>query len=309
MTSTNDYLFDYQFGDWLAEYRILASTLCSPPDIVHALYADGQLNELLRWRRYLRGGLVASFHSANIYRAAQRFERFQTFAPKLIDAAIVVSSSQVQPFEKWFGRGKVIYVPHGIDVERFCPSDRQVERDRLSLLTVGDHMRDWLVLRTVIDEVNRRGLPVDFQIVTFERNFAYLAGCTHTTVYANISEQALIDLYRNSDAAFLPFKEATANNAVLEALACGTPVISTSIGGVPDYVNDKSGWLFAKGDVSSILGLIEAMSRNRVIAGSPRKEARSRALQFSWPLIGRRLLKVYAAIKNGQPLLEPAGRP
>jgi glycosyltransferase involved in cell wall biosynthesis len=74
-----------------------------------------------------------------------------------------------------------------------------------------------------------------------------------------ISETELVGLYRSADILFLPVINATANNAILKALACGTPVISTLVGGVPDYVNDESGWLLPVGDVVGHVDLIASL--------------------------------------------------
>jgi glycosyltransferase involved in cell wall biosynthesis len=306
-TSTHDYLLDYQFGDWLAEFRVLASSLMSPPDVVHVLYGDDQLDQLLRLRRLLRCPLVASFHlPPDRASVSRRFESLQTYAAQRIDAAIVLATSQVQQYENWLGQGKVVYVPHGIDTERFRPGERFSHDDNVRLLLVGQHMRDWQVTHSVIDAVNTLELPVRFDVVTRERDFAYFTGCRNTSLRCGLSEAVLIELYRSADAVLLPVTDSTANNSVLESLACGTPVISTSVGGIPDYVNKKSGWLFAKGDTRSIVNLVEAMCANRELANSRRAGARNQALNFSWPRIAERMLAIYSAVKSGRRLSEAA---
>src|SRR5262249_541847 len=159
----------------------------------------------------------------------------------------------------------VVYVPHGIDTTKFSPGERHLDRPRIQLLMVGEHMRDWQVMHTVIDSINNLRLPVSFDVVTAENFFPHFTGCGNTSLDSRISEASLIGLYRNADAVLVPVTNATANNSILESLACGTPVISTSIGGIPDYLNDRCGWLFAKGDGSSIITLVQTMCADREI--------------------------------------------
>ena len=87
---------------------------------------------------------------------------------------------------------------------------------------------------------------------------------------------------------------------MLESLACGTPVIATDIGGIPDYVTSECGWLIPKGDIEITVGLIEQICANRDIARSRREKARTRALAFDWQRIAERVAVVYDAVRAGR---------
>jgi glycosyltransferase involved in cell wall biosynthesis len=297
-TKTGSYLFHYDFGDWLAEIGVLTANFLRPWDVLHVLYGDEQLDLLLRWRTLLRCRLVVSFHLP----ADQISQRFNVQAElgKNIDAGIVLARDEVTHFEKWIGGDKVVWVPHGIDTDRFRLGDHKPGGHRIKLLFVGHHMRDWNVIHRVIDEVHYSGLPVDFDVVTAPDFLPHFAGCANVTLHSGIPEAALIQLYQSSDALLVPLLDATANNAILESLACGTPVISTLIGGIPDYVTDKCGWLFPKGAVDPIMALIRKICENKALVDSRRKEARVQALRFDWREVARRMSIVYSAVSVGQ---------
>lgn len=70
----------------------------------------------------------------------------------------------------------------------------------------------------------------------------------NTELLPGISDEQLRDEYRRAHALFLPLQLSTANNVVLEAMSCGTPVVSTPIGGMPEYVSADAGILVAPGD-------------------------------------------------------------
>jgi glycosyltransferase involved in cell wall biosynthesis len=306
-TKTGAYLLDYQFGDFLAELKVLTSSFFTPPDVLHVLYGDEQLDQLIKCRALLRCPLVVSLHLPS-YRVADRFEVLQRDIRQKLDAVIVLATDQVRQFAKWVEPGKLVYVPHGIDTDRFCPVERTSDRVGLRLLVVGSHMRDWTVTHKVIDRVTQLGIPVEFHVVTQWPYSYHFTGCQNVIFHSEISESALIALYRDSDALLLPVVDSTANNSVLEGLACGTPVISTSVGGIPDYVDDSCGWLFAKGEVEPIVSLVERLYLEPEHAESRRRHARLQALKFDWLHISKRVCAVYNAVVEGRAPAEALSR-
>lgn len=292
------YLMDYSYEDLLAEWSLLAGCWLRKPDVVHVLYGDEQLDLLLRSRWLLQSPLVVSFHLPTT-RVAHRFERLQKHLLTGIDAAVVVARCQLKDFQSWLGSEKVVYVPHGIDTQRFCPSEKEARVSPLHLVMVGEHMRDWEASHRIIDECRARNLPVEIDIVLREPLWPVFTGCTNVHLYSAISEEELIRLYREADALLVPVIDSTANNTVLEALACGTPVISNSVGGIPDYVDDTCGWLFGKGEVFGIVELIAQLCDNPEIVWSRREAARLKSLEFSWDRVAKQMLAIYAAIAKG----------
>jgi glycosyltransferase involved in cell wall biosynthesis len=294
----NSYPIDYCYEDFLAERRLLAGSRLQKPDVVHVLYAELQLDLLLRSRSLLPCPLVASFHLP-IFRLAERFERLPKHLLAGIDAAIVVSRCLLKDFRSRLGPDKVVYVPHGVDTQRFCPGGHDSQRRRVRLIIVGEHMRDWEASHRIIDECNARQLPVQFDAVLPRALWPVFTGCANTRLHTGLPEGELIRLYQDAEALLVPVVDATANNAVLESLACGTPVISNSVGGIPDYVDDTCGWLFPQGEVLGIVKLIEQICNNPEIAWSRREPARLKSLEFSWDRVAEQMMAIYKALADG----------
>jgi glycosyltransferase involved in cell wall biosynthesis len=303
------YLRDYWYEDWLAEVRVLLRSWRRPPDVVHVLYGDEQLDLLLRRRHLLSCPLIATFHLPPDL-VQKRFAETQKHLLSGIDLAVVVARSQLQAFANWLGADRVIYVPHGIDTGKFCPGEHLQCRECLRLVTVGYHMRDWNALDEIIDRCRALKLAVRFDIVCSgdglgwklpqaqQDRISRWTNLPNVAFHGRMSEGHLIQLYREADALLLPVQDATANNSALEALACGTPVISTRVGGMPDYVDNTCGWLFERAEVAEIVNLIGNICNEPEIASSRRTAARSKALVFSWNRVAAKMRMVYEAVAH-----------
>jgi glycosyltransferase involved in cell wall biosynthesis len=158
-----------------------------------------------------------------------------------------------------------------------------------------------------MDRCARENIDVEFDAVIPWNYVSYFTGCTNVRMHINIAEADLMKMYQRADALFLPVTGATANNSVLESLACGTPVISTDIGGISDYVDSGCGWLFPAGDVDSTFGLINSLAKNRDPATSLRPGARTRAEKFSWNRVAAQVTAGYQRVASGGHFAETPG--
>jgi glycosyltransferase involved in cell wall biosynthesis len=292
------HLFDYTLADRLAEERAYWLACATRTQIVHVLYGDEQLNTLLHRQPFMPGHLVATFHLP-AERTRERFERVQQRELQRLSGAIVVASNEVPAFAAWLGEDKVMYVPHGIDTRAFTAGPGNPE-STLRLAFVGLHMRDFEVAHRVADCCARDGLDVMFDVVLPARHLGFFTGCDNVRRHSGVSDAALTDVYRHADALFLPVTGATANNAVLEALACGTPVISTYTGGIPDYVDESSGWLLPLGDAEAAYACVQRLALNRDEARGLRAGARAKAETFSWHRVAAQITGGYQRLLAGQ---------
>jgi glycosyltransferase involved in cell wall biosynthesis len=75
------------------------------------------------------------------------------------------------------------------------------------------------------------------------------------------TRDGVIGLFRVADAAILTSAWENLPHTVLEALAVGTPVIATTVGGVPEVVHDgENGLLVAPGDVEAMAQAIRRVA-------------------------------------------------
>jgi glycosyltransferase involved in cell wall biosynthesis len=73
-----------------------------------------------------------------------------------------------------------------------------------------------------------------------------------------VANSDVLDLVKKSRALLLPSYAEGLPVVIMEALASGRPVISTTIAGIPELVDDSCGWLFPAGDQEALVTAIRA---------------------------------------------------
>lgn len=296
-TSSRD-VNHYSFMDLLTEIRVFKLARNRKTGIVHALYGEDQLNLLLTYRNRLHAALTCTFHLPFESRFMKRISDKGSIARfSKLDSAIVVSKSMITDYENWVGKDNVFFVPHGIDVSVFKPGTKnriksQLTSDTLKVLIVGGHGRDWDLVKKVESIHAKNRSNISYTAVVPGKKIAKKLGGRIKT-FSGIKESELIGLYSNADVLFIPVNFATANNSLLESLACGTPVISTHTGGIPDYLDDSCGWMLPKGDVRSAIKLLHELARDPEKIRSKQKFAREKSLQFDWSKVANEVRKVH----------------
>jgi glycosyltransferase involved in cell wall biosynthesis len=83
------------------------------------------------------------------------------------------------------------------------------------------------------------------------------------------SRDDVLGLFRGADAAILTSAWENLPHSILEALAVGTPVIATAVGGVPEVVRDgENGLLVPSGNVEAIAAAIDRLCANPTLRAS-----------------------------------------
>ena len=111
-----------------------------------------------------------------------------------------------------------------------------------------------------------------------DRNVA-LQGRVHFTGY--VSDEDLVALYSGALALTLPSFSEGFGLPAIEAMACGTPVLASLAGSVPEVVGD-AGLYFDPNDSRQIADAIHKLASSEVTLDELKKKALHRAGQFTW---------------------------
>lgn len=108
----------------------------------------------------------------------------------------------------------------------------------------------------------------------------------------------LVKIYQTNDVFILTSNYDNYPNVVLEAMACGLPVIGTNVGGIPSQIiNNKTGILIESNNIEQLKNAILELARNKEKRESMGILGRKRVeKEFSWDKSAEQLEKIYKGI-------------
>jgi len=207
-------------------------------------------------------------------------------------------------------KDKIDWIPHGIDTHEIKP-DLEVEkavREKMRLKGpvfsfIGrlSSVKGMIYLVSATKQLERSGIEGNLLIIGDgpERNrLLALRKNKNMKVHFLGFQKNAVRFIQASDFIVLPSLAEGCPNVVLEALACGKPVIASKVGGVPDLVNHmKTGILVNPKDVrqlvEAVYGLITDPYQARTMGKEARKVAEKR---LGWNTIIGKYEMVYRQV-------------
>jgi len=212
--------------------------------------------------------------------------------------AILCMSNEAAHYLGSITQDPVHKIRHGVALDFFQPAPISSSTNPPKLLVVGQWLRDFDTLeRTFSILANRRpDIELDCVIPRPAWNsepLVRLAGYKNVRWHCDLSPEQLRTLYQEASLLLLPLIDATANNAIVEACACGLPIISTAVGGIPEYVNPVFGELCPPTDAEAhAAAVLRWLDKNTQQLEKARLEARQFAERnLNWTFIAQDLLR------------------
>ena len=233
------------------------------------------------------------------------------------DVKIIASHSHEKDFLTHYyeaSQNQVEIIPCGVDKHLFKPFNKCKAREALGitrpfmLLSVG-RMDPGKGVDLLLEAVNLMDRSKDIEIFVVGDNstdhpeaqklkdLAAHLGLKNQVRFVGVVPQGNLHLYYNAaDALVTPSYSESFGLAALEAMACGTPVVASRVGGLPALVKDGvSGYLVPWHRPASFAEKIEIILANPSLAREMGKSAFLLSEGRSWETMAKKVIDVYQA--------------
>ena len=275
----------------LARTRLPAVAYCHTPlKILHDPATRRRLAEVDRRKHFVSGALGPGFTAVD----RLLWRRYTHAFANSAEVARRLQRARLRP------HGAVEVLHPGVDTARFCPPG--ADATRRGLLVAGRIMWQKQIelaidaYRVVVDRPRPDGAPheeltiagaVDAKSAPYLAELRARAAGLPVRFVVDPADDELVTLMRSARALVFTAPNEDFGMVVLEALACGTPVLAGASGGPAEILDPTTGWLVAH-DVAAFATRIAALLDDDVPTAM-RAAAAARARDFGWDAFTRRV--------------------
>jgi D-inositol-3-phosphate glycosyltransferase len=250
------------------------------------------------------------------------------------DRLVVATPAEVAQLN-WLYRADVnraIVIPPGVDTALFYPRPMNeakaridVDPDKILLLFVGriEPLKGLETLLRALAILRERGVcqceqlclaiiggDPDETTAQLNEEMARIKALReelrleHLVTFLGKQDQdTLPDYYTAADAVIMPSHYESFGMVALEAMACGTPVIASEVGGLAFLVRDgETGYHVPDRDPLALADRICTLITDPLLRARMGGQAAEYALGYSWQLIAEKIVRVYEGLLNGERL-------
>ena len=304
-----------------------------PVDIFHIV--DHSDAHIVRWLRKTGRPVVVTCHdlinilypenlqdSVRLPIISDRLGRYSIQGMEYADAIIAVSSETAKNVDRVLNvnRDLVTIIPNAVD-PLFRPhteEQSQAFRDRLNvppdtfcLLNVGgNHPRK--NLNTILKAFNilkQKGSAVQFWKISDDftdedKCFIQINNLEDSIKYLGyLDKAALVNAYNAADVLVAPSFHEGFGITLLEAMACGTPVITSNVSAMPEVVDD-AGILVDPKNSQAIAEAVCRLQSDPIYYQELRDKGLKRVQVFTWENVAEQVIGVYERLlKHREPYL------
>lgn len=280
---------------WLDEWRC-SQGIADHGCIVHFFW--GEFARPVRCSLFRKNGniLIGTFHCSarrlpSVLAAGRDFREF--------DWITLMSKTQLDFFlARGFPKDRLCVILHGVDTQFFHPEPSTVrgEEKTLRCLLLGSTERDHVFAADVFSKLHPA--QATLHVRTHAEYHKFYKGLETVQLLPPLDAQGLLQAYQQADLLFMPLLDCTANNAFLESMACGTPVMTNRVGGVSEYVDPICNFVTNGKNVEEWVSLLTTLAHNRLELARRRVAVRAWAERFGWVTLAPRYLAFYEQVMS-----------
>lgn len=229
------------------------------------------------------------YHQSQKYLWNENVMKYMLKEIELADWFIAASSFTAESVI-YCGRDKssIQIIPYGIDTSSFClQPDNCRSKGILNILFVGhiDYNKGVHYLLEALDKFDSVSIKLDMYGVYHSDSDIFIEGVKKSNVHFHgfVTPDRLGDIYKEADVFIFPTTNDGYGFVVLEAMACGVPVLCSTNAGACELIEDGvNGFRFESGDVERIRELIQWCIDNRDKLPQMGLKAHNKVKNYTW---------------------------
>jgi glycosyltransferase involved in cell wall biosynthesis len=201
--------------------------------------------------------------------------------------------------------GDISVICNGIDTEQFRPKEKP-HSGKIILLTVSRLIKRKgvrYIIRAMPD-ILKKHKSVELHVIGDGPEKADLMklaeklGVKSSVKFIGyVQHNKLPRHYQGADIFILPSQFEGMSNTILEAMACGLPVITTNTGGTKELINDN-GIVIRKYSMQDIADAVIKLIGDKATMQSMSQNSRKIALDYSWKAVAEQYHKLYKEVSD-----------
>ena len=282
---------------------------------------------------------VATFHTLAMLKLQARSGeeesahriRAETSVLESVNGVVVSTRHEAAEIARLYGvdSQQLAVVPPGVDLELFRPVDRDRARGHLGVTEAGvvlyvgrlEPLKGVDILIRAVADLQVAGSTRLMIVGGGDRGSAPIARdlCDlakglgigdRVSFCPSVPQAELPNYYGAADVLVLPSHYESFGMVALEAMACGTPVVVSRVGGLGTFVrNGESGYLVPWRCPTPFAERIESVLSNPSLRRAMGRAALLAARRMGWDVSSRRLLEFYRSVAPRPGALAAAGGP
>jgi glycosyltransferase involved in cell wall biosynthesis len=275
------------------------------PDVAHALYPTDAL-AALRVRDHDGGAPVVLSYMGIPHRSGLANRRWRKEivlrTAREADAVVALSRTAADGFRRWLGVDAQVIAP-GVDVTTFAPAaDPTSARAEVpTILCAADHTQPRKRVGLLVEAFGlvRRDLPLARLVLSRVAGSPLGDRAPEGVEERDLdARESLVAANREAWVAALPSTGEAFGLVLAEALACGTPVVGTAAGAIPEVVDREGIGALFEGDDPAALAV--ALRAALDLAADPQtaNRCRDRAVELSTDRCTEAYLDLYRGLPS-----------
>ena len=284
-----------------AESKLLVKALMGKYHVIHYTYGEPYYGLLGITKKRSKAAIAITHHQPVSWWQAHEslFKKYDN-----VSTVIALSEYDKEYFDIHIP-GKAVYIPHGVDTGFYKPVPA-VEKSNdkpFRVIFAGRYLRDMTTLAAVVKKLSTLSINIQFDIVYIDKANVWqdylieIMGLPNITWYADINDRELLYLYQQADCCLIPLEDCTANNAILEAMACGLPIISTDLPALKTYADDSMSILGRKSNADDLCDALQMLYNSESKRKAMAINARDKAVQyFGWNIVAGKTAGLFESL-------------